>query len=218
MASSATDNASEINRLLQRAAAGDQQSMGMLFDCHRDRLRRMVSLRLDQRLQGRIDASDVIQETFLDASAGLVGYMQNPAMPFYLWLRFLTGIRLAKLHRHHLGTQMRDAAREISIYRGALPETSSAALAAQLIGHETRPSEAAMRAELKIRLQEALNSLDRLDREVLALRHFEQLSSAEAAQVLGIKESAERQRYVRALEKLREILEDLPGGIGEFRL
>lgn len=217
MGSSATDQSAEIEALLKRAVSGDQASMGLLFDRHRDRLRRMVTLRLDQRLQGRIDASDVIQEAFLDAAAGLAGYMQNPVLPFYLWLRFLTGIRLAKLHRHHLKTQMRDAAREISIYRGALPETSSAALAAQLMGHETHPSEAAMRAELRLRLQDAFNSMDPLDREVLALRHFEQLSSAEAAQVLGIKAPAERQRYVRALERLREILIDFPGGIGEIR-
>jgi RNA polymerase sigma-70 factor (ECF subfamily) len=217
MASCTTDNSSEVSCLLQRAVAGDAASLGTLFDRHRERLRRMVALRLDQRLQGRVDASDVLQDAFLDASAALSGYMQNPPMPFYLWLRFLTGIRLAKVHRHHLGTQMRDAAREISIYRGALPETSSAALAAQLMGHETRPSEAAMRAELKIRLQEALNSMDPLDREVLALRHFEQLSSAETAQVLGIKEATERRRYVRALEKLREILANLPGGLEEFQ-
>jgi RNA polymerase sigma-70 factor, ECF subfamily len=216
MASSPVSNSSETSALLQRAAAGDQQSLGLLFAQHRERLRRMVTLRLDHRLQGRIDASDVIQETFLDASAGLPGYVQNPVLPFYLWLRFLTGIRLAKLHRYHLWTQMRDAGREISLYRGSLPETSSAALAAQLLGHESRPSEAAMRAELKMRLQEALNSMEPLDREVLALRHFEQLTSAEIAQVLDIKEPAARKRYIRALEKLREILGNLPGGMGEF--
>src|SRR5207244_11242581 len=100
-------------------------------------------------------------------------------MPFFLWLRFLTAQRLLILHRRHLCTQARDAGREVSLYRGALPEASSAALAAQLVGHRTTPSEAAIRAEMQLRLQEALNSLDPVDREVLALRHFEQLTNAE---------------------------------------
>jgi RNA polymerase sigma-70 factor (ECF subfamily) len=107
---------------------------------------------------------------------------------------------------------MRDAGREVSLYRGSLPATSSAALAAQLLGRDTRPSEAAVRAERKIRLQEALNSMDPLDREVLTLRHFEQLNNAETAQVLGLRESAASKRYLRALKKLKEILTSLPGG------
>jgi RNA polymerase sigma-70 factor (ECF subfamily) len=211
-----TAKAVDGEELLRRAAAGDQEAWGELLDLHRERLRRMVRLRLDQRLHSRIDASDVIQEAFVDASAGLAGYVQNPAVPFYLWLRFLTGMRLAKLHRHHLGTQMRAAGREVSLYRGGLPNTSSAALAAQLMGHEARPSEAVMRAELKLQLEEVLNGMEPLDREILALRHFEQLSAAETAKVLGIKEAAARKRYLRALERLREILAKAPGGIREF--
>src|SRR5262245_1181250 len=109
---------------------------------------------------------------------------------------------------------MRDAGREIALYRGSLHETSSAALAAQLLGHDTRPSEAAARAERQIRLQEALNSMDPLEREVLALRHFEHLSNAEAARVLGLQESAASKRYIRALKKLRLILDARPGGLG----
>ena len=106
---------------------------------------------------------------------------------------------------------MRDARREVSLYRGALPEATSAALAAQLLGHQTRPSEAAVRAEVKIRLQEALNGMDPIDREVLALRHFEQLTNAEVARVLRIREAAAGKRYLRALGRLKEILSQLPG-------
>ena len=138
-------------------------------------------------------------------------------MPFFLWLRGIVGNKLRELHRHHLGTQMRDAGREVSLYRGNMPDASSAALAAQLLGHATRPSEAAIRAEVKVRLQEALNTMDPLDREVLALRHFEQLTPAETAQVLGIKEKAAGMRYVRALKRLKEILTGLPGGLKELR-
>jgi RNA polymerase sigma-70 factor (ECF subfamily) len=210
-----SENSSQTDRLLQAAAQGDNDKWGALLTLHRERLRRMVALRLDRRLQGRIDASDVIQEAYLEASARLAEYLKQPPMPFFLWLRFLTSQKLLQLHRHHLGAQARDAGREVSLYRGALPGASSADLAAQLLGHSTRPSEAAIRAEMKIRLQEALNSMEPLDREVLALRHFEHLNNAETAQTLGIQESAASKRYLRALKKLKEILTRMPGGIGE---
>jgi RNA polymerase sigma-70 factor (ECF subfamily) len=212
MEPSAAGNSGQTDQLLRRAAQGDPRALGELLERHRARLRRMVALRLDRRLQGRLDASDVIQEALLEASARLPDYLHQPDMPFFLWLRFLTGQKMMELHRRHLGAQMRDAGREISLYRGALPGASSAALAAQLLGHDTRPSEAAIRAERKIRLQEALNSMDPLDREVLALRHFEQLNNAETAQALGLHESAASKRYIRALKKLKDILTSLPDG------
>jgi RNA polymerase sigma-70 factor (ECF subfamily) len=208
-----TGEASETAGLLRRAAQGDQAAWGALLVRSRDRLRRMVALRLDRRLQGRVDPSDIIQEAYIDASARLAEYARQPDMPFFLWLRFLTGQRLLRVHRQHLGAEMRDVAREVSLYRGALPAATSAALAAQLLGRDTRPSEAAVRAERSIRLQEALNSMDPLDREVLALRHFEQLSNAEAARVLGLQEPAAAKRYVRALKRLRLILDARPGGL-----
>jgi RNA polymerase sigma-70 factor (ECF subfamily) len=216
MTTSLTGDSSETKRLLRDAAQGDRDGWGRLLEQHRDRLRRMLGLRLDPRLQGRVDASDVLQETYLEASARLPEYLRNPTMPFFLWLRFLAGQKLVTLHRHHLGVQMRDAGREVSIYRGRLPETSSAALAAQLLGHDTRPSEAAVRAELKIRLQEALNSMDALDREVLALRHFEQLSLVETAELLGLTESGASRRHLRALKRLKEVLRQMPGGLGDL--
>ena len=211
-----TGNSSETDGLLHSAAEGDKDSWGALLARHQERLRRMVALRLDQRLQGRFDASDVIQEAYLEASRRLADYLKQPNMPFFLWLRFITGQKLLELHRYHLGAQARDAGREVSLYRGSLPETTSAALAAQLLGHLTRPSEAAIRAETKVRLQEALNRMEPLEREVLALRHFEHLSNAETAQVLGIQESAASKRYLRALKRLKDILTSTPGGIGEI--
>ena len=217
MATTRTGDSSETGRLLRLAGEGDRQSWGALLERHGGRLRRMVALRLDPRLQGRLAPSDVIQETYLEASARLAEYLREPTMPFFLWLRFLAGQKLVTLHRHHLGTKMRDAGREVSLYRGRLPETTSAALAAQLLGHDPRPSEAAARAELKVRLQEALNRMDPLDREVLALRHFEQLSWAETARTLGISEGAASKRYVRALKRLKAILSGLPGGLEELR-
>ncbi len=212
-----TAKSSETNALLRQAAGGDGQVLGSLLARHRDRLRRMIALRLDHRLQGRIDPSDVIQEAYLEVSTRLAEYLRDPSMPFFLWLRFLTGQKLVTLHRHHLGVKMRDAGQEVALYHGSLPQASSAALAARLLGHDLRPSEAAIRAEMKIRVQEALNSMPALEREVLALRHFEQLSRAEIAQVFGISEAAAGKRYIRALERLKQVLADCPGGLEGIR-
>jgi RNA polymerase sigma-70 factor, ECF subfamily len=206
------DQSSEVDQLLQLAAGGDPDSWEALLSQSRQRLHRMVAFRLDQRLQGRVDPSDVLQDAYLEAWQDLGKYIREPAMPFFLWLRGIAGNKLRELHRHHLGTQMRDPRREVSIYGGALSETTTAALAAQLLGNLTRASEEAVRVELKLRLQDALNTMDPLDREVLALRHFEQLSPVETAGVLGIKEKAAGMRYVRALRRLREILNGLSGG------
>ena len=173
----------------------------------------MVDLRLDRRLQARIDASDVIQDAYVEVARRLDEYLNQPSYPLFLWLRLIVGERLLKLHRHHLGTQMRDAGMEVSIYRGALPEASSAALAALLLGKHTSPTQAAVRAERMIRLQEALNTLDAIDREVLSLRHFEELSLAETALSLGIEESAAAKRYIRALKRLKATLASMPGGL-----
>ena len=178
---------------------------------YRDRLRRMVQLRLDRRLQGRVDASDVLQEAYLDAARRAPEYAANPALAPLLWLRLLTGQRLLVVHRQHLGTKMRDAGQEVSLYRGALPQASSVSLAAQLLGRLTSPTQAAARAEMQLRLQEALNGMDPLDREILTLRHFEELSNGEAAAVLGLQKSAASKRYVRALARLQAVLEGIPG-------
>src|SRR5438309_1349732 len=132
--------------LLARAGAGDKASWGALLTRYEDRLLRMITFRMDQRLSGRIDPADVLQEVYLAATASLADYQARPAMPFLLWLRGIAGNKLLELHRLHLGTQMRDAGREVSLYRGNLPQASSAALAARLLGRVTSPSEAALRA------------------------------------------------------------------------
>ena len=201
-----TRDPSDAEDLLRRAGAGDSQALAELFNRYRDRLRRMVHLRLDRRLQGRLDPSDVLQDAFLDYSRRFSEYTANPTLPFYLWLRMLTGQRLIDLHRHHLGAKMRDAGQEVSLYRGALPQASSVSLAAQLLGRITSASLAAIRAETQLRVQEALNSMDPIDREVLTLRHFEMLNNEETAQVLGIKKTAASNRYIRALKRLKDLL------------
>lgn len=193
-------------RLVERARAGDGAAAGEALVRHRARLRRMVEARLDRRVRGRVDPSDVLQEGFVDAVGKLPGYLAAPRLPLFLWLRLVVGERLAKVHRDHLGAQARDAGREVSLYRGPMPAASSAALAAHLLGKETSPTQAAVRAERLLRLQEALNALDPVDREILSLRHFEELTHPEAARVLEIGEAAAAKRYVRALKRLKDVL------------
>src|SRR5262249_14924485 len=158
--------------------------------------------------------SDVLQEAYIDALKRLPRYQADPSMPFFLWLRWVTVQRLIEAHRQHLGARARDAGREVSIDRGGGPAASSVRMV-ELIGDLTSPSQAAQRAETMGQLQQALDGLDPIDREVLALRHFEELSNHETAAVLGIQPAAASKRYVRALERLREALAGLTNFDGE---
>jgi RNA polymerase sigma-70 factor (ECF subfamily) len=209
------DDSEDLTRLIQQATAGDEAAVQDLFARHRDRLKRMVHLRLSRRLQGRVDDSDVLQETFLDVARRLPEYTADPKLPFYLWLRHMAGLKLAEIHRRHLGTQLRDADREVTLHRGGLPEADSVSLAAHLLGQLTTPSQAAIKAETRLIVQDALNNMDPTDREVLALKHFEQLSTSEIAEVLGMSKAGAGSRYLRAIKRLKEILAQLPGFIDE---
>ncbi len=200
-----TENGETV--LLNRARDGDRQALGELLQRYHDRLLRLVSFRLDRRLQGRVDPADVVQEAFIDVTRRRDELPQQADMALFVWLRFLVMQKLLEVHRRHLGVQARDATREVSIYDGGVPHVTSAVLAAQLLGKLTSPSQAAMRAELKYRLEQTLNAMNSLDREIIALRHFEQLSNAEAAHVLGISDTAASTRYVRAIRRLRQALE-----------
>ena len=160
MGSSMSTESLEVEDLLRQAADGDQAALAALFDRYRKRLRQMVRLRLDRRLRGRVDPSDVLQEAYLDMAQQLPGYFEQEDMPFFLWLRLVTGQRMMRMHRQHLGTAMRDAGREVSLYKGALPQATSVSLAAQLLGRFTSVTQAAVRAEMQVKLQEAVNSMD----------------------------------------------------------
>jgi len=176
---------------------------------HRARLRRMVDLRLDRRVAGRVDASDVLQDAFVDASRQFDRYLADPPMPLFLWLRLITGQRLMAIHRRHLGAKKRDAKQEVAFRRYA-PEADSHSLSCGLAGRLTSPSRAVIRQEMESRLHEAISALDPLDREILALRHYEELTNLEAAQELDITPAAASKRYIRALERLKAALGQLP--------
>ncbi|MBM81522.1 MAG: RNA polymerase subunit sigma [Planctomycetaceae bacterium] len=201
-------DSSQVDDLIHQAAKGDAVALDSLFSRYRPRLKRMVQLRLNQQLRGRVDDSDVLQEAFLEVSKNLDGYLDCPKMPFFLWLRHITGQKLISIHRQHLGAKMRDAGREVSLHYEA-PPASTASIAGRILGPMTSPSQAVMKEEFRASLHEALDSMSDLDREVLALRHFEQLTNQEAAQVLQIEESAASKRYLRALERLQSILSQM---------
>jgi RNA polymerase sigma-70 factor (ECF subfamily) len=201
----------EIEALLVRLRAGERDALAELFARHRESLRRMITLRLDQRLGGRVSPSDVLQETYVDAMKRVPHFFENPDMPFYAWLRWIAGQRLVEVHRQHLGAQMRDAGLEIPLQQGYPAAASSTCLAAHLAGSLTSPSRAAIRGETLGQLEAALERLDPIDREVLALRHFEELSNNEVAALLGIQKAAASKRYVRALERLKGALAEIPG-------
>ena len=207
------DPPSDTVSLIERLRAGDRSALAELFARHRARLRRMVELRLDARLQGRVNASDLLLHGFQDLEKRVDGYLADPRLPAFLWMRLVVSDRLTLCHREHLGSRMRDVAHEVSLYREPLPQASSAALASMLLGRLPIQSDAAIRAEQILQIQEAINSLEPLDREVVALRHFEQLSRAETAVVLGITEEAGAKRYIRAMKKLNAILAAMSGGL-----
>ncbi len=206
-------NSDDIDNDLARALAGDETALGVLFERARERLRVMVRLRLDRRLSGRIDSEDVLQEAFLEIQRRFAEYRNQYAqsMPIYLWFRLITGQKMVDLNRHHLGRQQRDARLEVSLHRGPMPMATSASLAAKLLGKITSASQAAIRAEHRLMVQEVLNNMDEIDREVLVLRHFEQMSNTEVAIVLGLKRSTASRRYVQALIRLKEALARIPG-------
>jgi len=212
------DEPANTELLFARAAEGDGAAWGELLTAEEPRLMRMAAFRMDPRLNGRIDAADVVQEAYVEASSHREDYFRQEGVPLFLWLRGVVSNKLLELHRYHLGTHMRDAKRERSLEAPCSSDGTSAAIRAHLTAGLTHPSLAAVRDEVTTRLAKALDTMDPTDREVLAMRHFEQLTNAEAAQVLGIQERAAAKRYLRALERLRKILSELPGGLSEVRL
>jgi RNA polymerase sigma-70 factor (ECF subfamily) len=174
----------------------------------------MIRLRLDRRLRGKVRSADVLALVFREFVRCLDEYLANPSQSVFLWLRSLAGTQLQQLHEQFLDHPS-EMDLEISLYRGALPEVNSVALAAQLMGPLAGQGSETSRTEAQIRLQDALNSMEPLDREILALCHFEELSNAEAAAVLNLDRAAASQRYIRALKRLKEVLSNMSGFFGK---
>ena len=195
------------NPLLHRAMEGDSEALGMLMQTHHDRLCNIVRFRMDPRLNGRLEPGDVVQETFLEATRRFQYFVDNRKSTFFLWLRFLTLQKLNELHRHHFGVRARDKSREVSLFQKQNSTQTSAQIANVLFDDQTTPSQALVRDEARILIENALGEMDAIDQEVLALRHFEQLSNHEVADALGLDTSAASKRFVRALQRLRKIVD-----------
>jgi RNA polymerase sigma-70 factor (ECF subfamily) len=197
--------------LVRRALEGDSASLAMLLDRHRDRLEKMVRARLDRSLQGRFDPADVLQETFVDLAQQLGNYPGPEAMPVFLWLRLLTGQRLSLLKRMHQGAARRSAGREISVGGEVHGEADSASIADFLVARLTTASRAVDRAERARLVREAIEALNPIDREIISLRSFEELTNGEVAAVLGLSKAAASNRYVRAMARLQVVFQSIPG-------
>jgi RNA polymerase sigma-70 factor (ECF subfamily) len=202
----------ETDDLLARARRGEAEAVERLLTAHREPLRRMIGLRLDPALAARVDASDVVQDVLLEAHRRLSDYLCHPAMPFHLWLRHIAKDHVIDAHRRHRQAQRRSLDRERPLAPRALPDESSFELAGQLLDPELTPASAAVRRELQRRLDAAVAELDEDDREVILMRHGEQLSNQDVAAALGLTEAAASMRYLRAVRRLRAAL--LPGERG----
>ena len=192
--------------VLEALRRGGAQALAVQFTQHRARLEKMVELRLDRRVAQRVDASDILQDAFIESARRLPDYLANPEAPLFIWLRFIVGQRVAIAHRRHLGTVRRSAVREshMPVEEAIAAERCELRLASALAS----PSSAAIRSESEVQLRRAIEVLGARDREILLLRHFELLSNAEAAAELHITAEAASKRYCRALERLREQLQD----------
>ncbi|MBL8811072.1 MAG: sigma-70 family RNA polymerase sigma factor [Planctomycetaceae bacterium] len=192
--------------LLNEVAGGDKSAVNRLMDRHRDAVRRMIQMRLDQAVARRVDASDVVQDVMLEASQRLTDYLQNPSMPFHLWLRQLAKDRIIDMHRRHRGAQRRSVDREQNFSGLGSDDQSAADLAGLLKDAELTPAAAALRQEMQNRFLLALDHLEEGDREIIVMRHFEHLGNSEVADALGLSAPAAGMRYLRAIRKLREFL------------
>ncbi len=202
MIESSSDHQSNDLRQLQQEGSA---AVARLFSKYRDRLERMVRFRMDARLTGRVDPDDVLQEAFLDIDRRLPGYLDDPAVPVFVWMRQLTLQTLIDNHRRHLTAKGRSVKQEAK--KAAAGGVTSVSLAELLVGQLTSPSQAIMKQERRDQLQAALDGMDDLDREVLALRHFEHLTNNEVADVLGLQKAAASNRYMRALSRLKRALD-----------
>jgi RNA polymerase sigma-70 factor (ECF subfamily) len=199
-------NSPQTQELLDRAKQGEAGAVERLLEVHREPLRRMIGLRLDPALAGRVDASDIVQDVMLEVSQRLADYLRNPVMPFHLWMRHIARDHMIDAHRRHRQAQRRSLDREQPIVPAGLADQSSLELAGQFLDRELTPATAAVRRELQRRMEHAVAGLDEDDREIILMRHYEQLSNQEVATALGLSEAAASMRHLRAVRRLRAAL------------
>jgi|UniRef100_A0A7C4LKG5 RNA polymerase sigma-70 factor (ECF subfamily) len=205
------DSSDDEQRLVNRIIRGDRTALAELYTLYRPRLWRMVNFRLDPRLRGRVDPDDILQDAWVNAVSRINHFVTDASRSSFIWFRLIVQQTLVDVHRRHLGADKRSAARERPLSQGWHADSTSTSLAFHLQAHLTSPSSAVVKNELAQQLDAVLQGMSDIDREVLALRHFEQLSNAETALVLDMSEQAASIRYVRALQRLKKVLEVMPG-------
>ncbi|TWU50666.1 RNA polymerase sigma factor [Rubripirellula tenax] len=201
----------EVDELATRTRLGDESALADLFERNRAKLRSMVAFRMDANLRGRVDPSDVIQESFLDLAKRFDDFKSKQSMSPLVWMRLVTMERLMAVHRHHVTTQMRDARRDVSIDREMGLGATSVSLAAALMDRLSSASGKVIRSEQKAKLHELLEQMDQDDREIIALRIFEGVTNGEAAEILKLSKQTTSKRFVRAIDRLRTAMQDVPG-------
>lgn len=208
--SAAANSSATVQLLLHLGSGRDSRQVSELFARHRERLRKLIRLRLDWRLRGKVSSSTILDQVYIDVCKQIDKYDRSAGGSFYLWLREIVGRRLEQIHREHLGDPGLDIKRELHLQRGALPEVTAASMAAQLLG-DRAANQSAVRANMLLLLEGALNGMDPLDREMIALRNFEELTADEAATVLDMSKASATIRHLQAVKKLNEILASVPG-------
>ena len=213
MSSSAENTVSPLKRL----QGGDEHALAELFERYRGRLYRIIKVRLDPRLSRRLDVDDILQEVYLDAADRISHYMDNHSGSFFIWLRLIAAQTMANIFRRHLGAKKRDAKMEISLESRRPVGQAGTPVSLQLLSQLTSPSNVAMRDETAKQLEEIIERMKPMDREIIMLRHFELLDNKEVAEVLGIQQKASSIRYIRAIARLREVITDIPGLVQEHK-
>jgi len=202
---------SDETELTARMREGNKDALATVFSDYRERLRRIIQFRIDYRIAARVSDSDILQETYIAAAKRLAHFSKQTEMSAFLWLRLLAKQQLVDIHRQHLKAEKRDARKEMGLRPQAASAQTSMALAVQLAGSITAASEVVARAETIALLESSLNEMDEIDREVIALRHFEELTNIETASVLNLQPSAASKRYLRAMSRLSQLMSKLEG-------
>ena len=208
MAKSIWPNDDQTETLLVAAKAGDADAVNRLLEKHRTAVRRLVELRLDRKVQRRVDVSDVVQDVMIEASGRLDKYLSDPALAFHLWLRQIAWDRIIDTYRRHRVSAKRNMDREQPMTAPAGPDQSTMEFAQQLCDPATTPATAATQREIASRVEAAIELLGDQDREIIIMRHYEHLTNQEIAEVLKLNAPAASMRYLRAVRRLRELLED----------
>ncbi|MEM7456979.1 MAG: sigma-70 family RNA polymerase sigma factor [Planctomycetota bacterium] len=198
----------KTEELLDQAKTGDESAVNLLMDRHRNSVKQLVRMRLDQKIQRRVDVSDIVQDVFVEANRRLQTYLADPIMPFHLWLRQIARDRIIDAHRRHRVSARRSVDREQALAVPGGQDKSSIQLMSMLGDQRLTPAARALQAEMARRVEDAITRLDQRDCEIVVMRHYEQLTNQEIAEILGLTEPAASMRYLRAIRRLKKLLQD----------